>query len=124
MIAARLSGCKLGGSFLEMADVFVIVRFDISQGDAGGIEVGVFQSLDEARRALDAGRASGVYVDQGNSWSGATAYELVRRSADGYFGLEGAEVGPYGLLAAPTIASAQLGGTWSSDPARRVGWPA
>ena len=105
-----------------MADAFVIVRFDISQGDACGNEVAVFTSLDEARRAFDAGRASGAYVDQGNFWSGATAYELVRRSAQGYLGLDGgADVGPNGLLGAPTITSAQLG-TWSSDPARRVGW--
>jgi hypothetical protein len=107
-----------------MADVFVIVRFDISQGDASGREIATFRSLDEARLAFDAGRAAGAYVDQGNFWSGATAYELVRRSAQGYFGLDGAaNVGPSGLLAAPTISSAEVGGSWSLDPARRVGWP-
>jgi len=107
-----------------MSDAFVIVRFDISQGDASGDEVATFVDLDEAGRAFDAGRASGAYVDQGSFWSGATAYELVRRSAQGYFALDGgAEVGPNGLLGPPTIRSAEVGGTWSVDPVRRVGWP-
>ena len=107
-----------------MADVFVIVRYDISQGDASGNEIAVFADLDQARRAFDAGRASGAYADEGSFWSGATAYELVRRSAQGYFGLDGSTaVGPNGLLGPPAITSAEVGGTWSLDPARRVSWP-
>jgi hypothetical protein len=107
-----------------MADVFAIIRFDISQGDASGYEIETFSDLDEARRAFDAGRASGAYVDEGSFWSGATAYELVQRSAQGYFALDGGkEVGPNGLLGPPTIRSAEVGGTWSVDPTRRVGWP-
>jgi hypothetical protein len=93
-----------------MADVFVIVRYDISQGDASGNEIAVFADLDEARRAFDVGRASGAYVDEGSFWSGATAYELVRRSAQGYLGLDGSTaVGPNGLLGPPAITSAEVG---------------
>jgi hypothetical protein len=88
-----------------MADVFAIVRYDIGQGDASGYEVAVFADLDDARRAFDAGRASGAYVDEGSFWSGATAYELVRRSAQGYFALDGgAAIGPNGLLGPPATA--------------------
>ena len=107
-----------------MADVFVIVRYDISQGDASGREIAVFADLDEARRAFDAGRASGAYVDEGSFWSGATVFELLRRSTRGYIALDGiTAAGPNGLLGPPAITSAEVGGTWSLDPARRVGWP-
>jgi len=108
-----------------MAEVFVIVRYDITQGDASGYEIAVFADLDEARRVFDAGRASGAYVDEGSFWSGATAYELVRRSPQGYVGLDGSTpAGPNGLFGPPTIRSAAVGGTWCLDPDRRVGWPA
>jgi hypothetical protein len=108
-----------------MIDAFVIVRFDISQGDASGDEVATFTDLDEATRAFDAGRASGAYVDEGSFWSGARAYELVRRTAQGYFALDGSSnVGPNGLLGPPSIRSTEVGGTWSVDPTRRAGWAA
>jgi hypothetical protein len=107
-----------------MADVFAIVRFSITQGEASGDEVEVFASRDEAQRAFDEGRASGAYVDQGSFWGGATAYELVRRSASGYSAFDGTgEAGPNGLFGPPTIRSSEVGGTWSVDPARRVDWP-
>jgi hypothetical protein len=51
-------------------------------------------------------------------------YELLRRSAEGFFSLDGdAAAGPNGLLGPPTIWSDEVGGTWSLDPARRSGWP-
>ena len=78
-----------------MANVFAIVRFRITQGEASGEEVAVFETLEEATRVFDAGRASGAYVDEGTPWGGATAHELVRRSTAGYVGLDGVtEVGP------------------------------
>jgi hypothetical protein len=107
-----------------MVDAFVIIRFDVSQGDASGYEVATFADLDEAKRAFDAGRASGAYVDEGSFWSGAKAYELVRRSAQGYIALDGVSaVGPNGLLGPPSIRSYELDCTWSVDPSRRTGWP-
>ena len=51
------------GRFGAMADRYVIVRYDITQGDGQGVEIAAFADLDEARRAFDAGRASGEYVD-------------------------------------------------------------
>ncbi|MEO7331853.1 MAG: hypothetical protein ABI193_24975 [Minicystis sp.] len=107
-----------------MAERFVIVRFDVTQGDASGHEIATFANPDEARRTFDEGRASGAYADGGNSWSGGTAFELLRRSDAGYTRLDdGTEAGPTGLLGAPTITSSEIGGTWSLDPGRRVGWP-
>jgi hypothetical protein len=107
-----------------MDDRYVIVRYDISQGDASGDEIATFEDLAAAQRAFEAGRASGVYVDQGSYWSGATAYELLRRSHAGYSAVDGApDIGPYGLLGPPAIASSEVGGTWSPDPSRCVRWP-
>jgi hypothetical protein len=107
-----------------MDDRYVIVRYDISQGDASGYEIATFADLGEARQAFEAGRAAGRYVDQGSYWSGATAYELLRRSPGGYTGVDGAPgFGPNGLLGPPAISSAEVGGTWSPDPGRCVGWP-
>jgi hypothetical protein len=107
-----------------MADRYVIVRYDISQGDATGEEVATFADLDEARQAFDAGRASGSYVDQGSYWSGATAYELLRRSDSGYSTIDGSpNIGPNGLVGPPAIRSSEVGATWSPDPARCMGWP-
>lgn len=95
-----------------MADRYVIVRYDITQGDGQGVEIAAFADLDEARRAFDAGRASGEYVDGGSFWSGATVYELLRRSAQGFFSLDGdAAAGPNGLLGPPAIRSDEVGGT-------------
>jgi hypothetical protein len=106
-----------------MAERFVIVRYDVTQGDASGYEIATFADLDEARRAFDEGRASGAYADRGNFWSGGTVFELLRRSDTGYARLDGGtDVGPDGLLAPPTITSFEVGGTWSLDPGRRVGW--
>jgi hypothetical protein len=107
-----------------MDDRYVIVRYDISQGDASGAEIAAFADLAEAQRVFEAARASGTYVDQGSYWSGATAYELLRRSDGGYSGVDGSSpAGPDGLLGPPAISSSEVGGTWSLDPSRRVNWP-
>jgi hypothetical protein len=100
-----------------MADRYVIVRYDITQGDASGREIAAFADLDEAKRAFEAGRASGTYVDEGSYWSGATAYELLRRSDAGYTTLDGGVPGPYGLLGPPTFSSSKVGDTDPSIPA-------
>jgi hypothetical protein len=93
-----------------MADVFVIVRYDISQGDASGDEIAVFTDLDEARRAFDAGRASGAYVDEGSFWSGATAYE------------GGATLGARVLRARRKHGRAERPPRTARDQVRRAGW--
>jgi hypothetical protein len=100
-----------------MADRYVIVRYDITQGEAFGREIVAFADLEEAKRAFEAGRAAGTYVDEGSYWSGATAYELLRHSDAGYTTLDGGIPGPYGLLGPPAFSSSQVGDSGSSIPA-------
>ncbi len=101
----------------------MIVRYQVSHGEAEGDEIAIFGDLEEARAAFDAGRTSGAYANEGTFWSRGTAYELLRRTAEGYVGLEGEAAGPDGLVGPPTIRSGQLGSTWSLEASRRAGWP-
>src|SRR5204862_148418 len=57
LLADRVREAPRHGRLGAMAERFVIVRYDVTQGDASGYEIATFADLDEARWAFGEARA-------------------------------------------------------------------
>ena len=77
---------------------WVIVKIDITQGEAYGGPYEKFDSKEEAERAFAEGRKSGEYVDEGHHWSGRVEWALCERRDGKLYEIDGETPykGPHG----------------------------